>query len=105
MRDFCAEVRNLELGPSSLICDLRVNNTGQPEKNEKLLEKCQNYIGSKLETAVDDRRHDAVTKDSDVVTHLANSFSVRDFFKQDISKSPEITPIPSKEWLRPQFWP
>lgn len=46
-----------------------------------------------------------MTKDFDVVRHLANSISVRDFYKQVISKSPEITPIPSKEWLRPQFWP
>lgn len=95
----------LEMEDSDLICDLRVNNTGQPEKYEKFLEECQNYIGSKLETAVDDRRHDAVTKDFDVVTHLANAFSVRDFYEQVVSKCPENTPIPSKEWLRLQFWP
>ena len=95
----------LEMEDSDLICDLRFNNTGQPEKYEKFLEECQNYIESKLETAVDDRRHDAVTKDFDVVTHLANAFSVRDLYEQIVSKCPENTPIPSKQWLRLQFWP
>ncbi|CAC5383931.1 unnamed protein product [Mytilus coruscus] len=47
---------------SELICDLRLNNRGQPEKYNDFLSECQNYINKKLELAVDDRRHDKIDK-------------------------------------------
>lgn len=60
-----------------LIWDLRSGNQGRPEKYSVFLEKCQSYISSTVETAVDDRRHDDV-QDGDVITHLACALGVRD---------------------------
>ena len=94
----------LEMEDPDLICDLRVNNTGQPEKYHTFLEECQKHIASNLETAVDDRRHDKIA-DGDVVTHFADAFSVRDLYDQVAKKCPDGTPLPSKQWLKLQFWP
>ena len=95
----------LDLEDPDIICDLRVNNQGRPEKYETFLEQCQKHIVSNLETAVDERRHDKVTDDGDTVTHFADAFSVSDFYNQVAQKCPADTPLPSKEWLRLQFWP
>lgn len=62
-----------------LIWDLRVSNDGRPEKYMTFLQFSQKYIDSQVETAVDDRRHDAIAGGGDVVTHLATAMSVRDF--------------------------
>lgn len=51
-----------------------------------------------MDTAVDDRRHGEVT-------HLAKALSVRDLLDQVARQCPEGTSIPSKQWLRLQFWP
>ena len=51
-----------------------------------------------VETAVDDRRHGEVT-------HLARAISVRDLLEQVSARCPQGTEIPSKQWLRLQFWP
>ena len=40
---------------ADLICDLRVNNEGHPEKYEIFLDCCRKYIDS------DDRRHDSIS--------------------------------------------
>ena len=87
-----------------LIWDLRLNNDGRPEMYSTFLDFCRKYIDSQVETAVDDRRHDAVVE-SDVVTHLATAMSVRDFHDQVIKMCPNGTPIPSIQWLCQQFWP
>ena len=57
-----------------LIWDLHVTNRGRPETFSTFLDVCRQYIDSQIDTAVDDRRHDAVT--DDVVTHLATAMSV-----------------------------
>ena len=57
-----------------------------------------------METAVDDRRHDAV-KDGEAVVHMAAALSARDLHSQVKKQCPEGTPIPSLQWLRLQFWP
>ncbi|CAG2243123.1 unnamed protein product [Mytilus edulis] len=90
---------------SELICDLRLNNRGQPEKYNEFLSECQNYINEKLELAVDDRRHDKIDKGGDVITHLADAFSVRDLYEQVKAKLAPNILVPSQQWLRWQFWP
>ena len=87
------------------LVDLRVNNAGRPEQYEVFLEECQKYISEEVETAVDDRRHDAADVNGDIVTHLAAFLSVRDLYDQFAKRVPEGTPLPSKQWLRLQFWP
>lgn len=94
----------LEDEDPDLIWDLRVDNEGRPEMYTTFLEFCQKYIDSQIDTAVDDRRHDAVVE-GDVVTHLAAAMSVRDLHEQVTKQCPEGTPIPSIQWLRQQFWP
>jgi hypothetical protein len=95
----------LDTENSDLIWDLRVNNSGRPELYTAFLEECQKYISQKVEVAVDDRRHDKVDSDGDIITHLANVFSIRDLHEQVTRQCPPGTRIPSKEWLRYQFWP
>ena len=46
-----------------LIWDLRLNNSGRPEEYHDFLVKCQEFVANKLETAVDDRRHDPVDEE------------------------------------------
>ncbi len=88
-----------------LIWDLRTNNEGRPEEYKDFLQHCQQYINASVDTAVDDRRHDVVAGNDDVVTHLAIALSVRDLHEQVSSQCPEGTTIPSVQWLRIQFWP
>ena len=91
----------------NLIWDLRVNNQGRPEKYEAFLEECKKYIDSHMhvETAVDDRRHDTVGMDGEVVTHLAVAMNAQDLYEAVKKRCSEDTPIPSLQWLRLQFWP
>ena len=95
----------LQLKDPDLIFDLRVDNKGQPEKYEQFLEECK----SRVDTAPDDRRHDAVDSTSlnetVVVTHLATALNVRALHDQVKKRLPEGSPIPSIQWLRLQFWP
>ena len=75
-----------------------------PRKLHYFLEKCQQYINSTVEIAVDERRHDTV-KGDEIVSHLAQALSARDLHEQVTSLCPPGTPIPSIQWLRYQFWP
>ena len=95
----------LDMFDPELLVDLRVNNAGRPEQYEVFLEECQKYISEEVETAVDDRRHDAADVNGDIVTHLAAFLSVRDLYDQVAKRIPEGTPLPSEQWLRLQFWP
>ena len=94
----------LELQDPELVIDLRINNKGQPEKYSIFLEECKKYIEAAVETAVDERRHDQVA-DGDAVVHLAAALSLRDLHEQVKKRCDENTPIPSRDWLRLQFWP
>ena len=89
----------------NLIWDLHVNNQGRLEKYEAFLEECKKYIDSHVETAVDDRRHDTVGMDGEVVTHLAVAMNAQDLYEAVKKRCSEDTPIPSLQWLRLQFWP
>lgn len=82
-----------------LMCNLRINNEGRPEKYEVFLDCYQKYIDSKIDTVVDDRRHDSFSG-SDVV-----AMSVADLHAQVAKLCPEGTLIPSVQWLHLQFWP
>ena len=95
----------LDYEDPELLWDLRVNNTGRPEEYSVFLQKCQEYIQGKIETAVDDRRHDNVTDNGETVVHLAMAMSARDLHAQVKEECAEGTPIPSIQWLRLQFWP
>ena len=80
----------------SIVDDLRHHNRGHPTKYEDFWEQCKRFLED--ETAADDRRHDQHT-------HLAKAISVRDLLEQVTQRCPEGCPIPSKQWLRLQFWP
>ena len=94
----------IDLQDPELITDLRINNQGQPERFDVFLQECQKYINQHVETAVDDRRHDAVS-DSEVVVHFAVALNAQDLHTEVQKRCPENTPIPSVQWLRLQFWP
>lgn len=94
----------LELQDPELVIDLRIDNKGQPERYSNFLEECKKYIDGVVETAVDERRHDHIA-DGDPVVHLAAALSLRDLHEQVSKRCTEDTPIPSKDWLRLQFWP
>ena len=64
-----------------------------------VLLEVQKYIENQVETAVSDRRHDAVDHGK-VVTHIYT-----DLYNEVVKKCPEGTKIPSQQWLRWQFWP
>lgn len=51
-----------------------------------------------METLVDEWRYGEIV-------HLAKALSARDLLDQVAKQCPEGTPIPSKQWLRLQFWP
>lgn len=89
----------------TLAWDLRVTSSGRPEQYMDFLTRCQDYVKSKIESVVDDRRHDAVSKNGESVTHLAMAISARDVHEQVAKSCPEGTAIPSVQWLRLQFWP
>ena len=80
-------------------------NSGQPEQYSDFLTRCQEFVKAKVETAVDDRRHDQVDEDGQAITHLAMAMSARDLHEQVAKECTEGTAIPSVQWLRLQFWP
>lgn len=80
----------------SIVDDLRHHNRGQPTKYERFWEECKKYLED--ETATDDRRHGEHT-------HLAKAMSARDLLDEVTKRCPEGTAVPSKQWLRLQFWP
>ena len=81
-----------------IVDDLRHHNPGRTPIYEIFWEECRKYLEDTVETAVDDRRHGETT-------HLAKAISVRDLLQQVSARCPEGTEIPSKQWLRLQFWP
>lgn len=89
----------LECEDPDIVLDLRVNNHGQPKKYEVFLEECKKYIDGFIQTAVDDRRHDQVDKDFDVIIHLAVAMNVGDLYNEVKKRRPEGTQIPSIQWL------
>ncbi len=89
----------------TLAWDFRVTNSGRPEQYLDFLSRCQDYMKSEIETAVDDRRHDPVAEDGQSVTHLAMGISARDLHAQVVKSCPEGTALPSVQLLRLQFWP
>ena len=60
-------------------------------------EECDAVLNEEVDTAVDDRCHSEVT-------HLTSALSVRDLFERVSLRIPEGTLVPSREWLRLQFW-
>lgn len=51
--------------------NLRLSRSGRADKYQDFLERCQHFVQSKVEIAVDDRRHDQVDEDGQSITHLA----------------------------------
>ena len=90
--------RIVTLQDPEIIDDLRHCNEGRKKKSKVFWENCKKFIENKVETAVDDCRHDQVT-------HLACAMSVRDLVEQVTALCPPDTPIPSVQWVRLQFWP
>ena len=90
---------------SDLVGDLRVMESGRPEQYSDFLTRCQEFVKAKVETVVDDWRHDQVDEDGQAITHLAMAMSARDLHEQVAKECPEGTAIPSVQWLRLQFWP
>ncbi len=80
----------------SIVDDLCHHNQGHPTKYERFWEECKKYLED--ETAVDDRRHGEHT-------HLVKAISAGDLLEEVSKRCPEGTAIPSKQWLRLQFWP
>ena len=70
-----------------LVWDLRCNNEGRPETYQIFLEFCNKYIDGQVDTAVDDRRHDAIMKGNDVITHLGVAMSAKDFHEEVVKMS------------------
>ena len=97
--------RILDEEDPDLIWDLRLSNSSHPEQFKEFLVKCQEFVTTKVETAVDDRRHDPIADDGEAVTHLAMAISARDIHEQVAAECDESIAIPSVQWLRLQFWP
>ena len=58
-----------------LIWDLRIINNGRPDEYKVFLNKCQELAQGRIETAVDDRRHDSVDESGETAVHLAMAMS------------------------------
>ena len=85
----------LDAEDPELVWDLRITNEGRPEEYMYFLQKCQELLQGKIETAVDDRRHDNIDSDGESVVHLAVAMSTKDIHEQVKKEYPEGTPIPS----------
>lgn len=88
----------LDSEDSSIVCDLRELNKGQPEEYSLFWDECKRHLESVVEVCVHERRHGDVT-------YLASALSARDLLTEVAKKCPEGTPTPSEAWLRYQFWP
>ena len=86
----------LRLQDPGILPDLRHLNEGRPEKYEVFWEHCKKFLEE--QSAVDERRHGETT-------HLACVISVRDLVDKVTSMCPDGTAIPSRQWVRLQFWP
>ena len=87
----------------NLIWDLRIN-SGRPEQYLAFLDECQKYIETNVQTAVHVRRHNPVS-DGEVVTFMATALNARTLYENVVKQCPEGIVIPSKQWLKWQFWP
>ena len=68
------------------------------------LEECQKYIEIKVQTAVQERRHAPVV-DGEIVTYMVTALNARTLYEDVVKQYPEGIAIPSKQWLKWQFWP
>ena len=84
---------------TDIILDLRSLN-GQPgsTKFDAFWDKCQKYFDEHV-AAVSEQRHG-----TDYL-YLPVAISIKDLRQQVKSRLPDLTPIPSSEWLRLLFWP
>ena len=88
----------LDTQDPKIVGDLHQHNPGRPPKYEPFWEQCKQYLAEEVETPVDERRHGEVA-------HLAKALSARDLLEQVAKRCPEGVAVPSKQWLRLQFWP
>ena len=86
-------LRNVLVRDPEIIWDLRLNNKCRPELYKEFLQACRKFVDEKIETAVDDCRHDNVTEDDDgstlSISHLAMAISVVDLHRQVSEAMPE----------------
>ena len=90
--------RIIQLQDPDILPDLRHLNEGRPEKYKIFWEHCKKFIEEC--SAVDECCHGETT-------HLACAMSVRDLVDKVASMFyvPGGNPIPSRQWVRLQFWP
>ena len=88
--------------------DLRKNNGSIP-KFDEFWGIVENEINHK--TAVDDRRHNNVDEEGNVVVNMAMALSYRDLYRTCVTKAKNAEdadspiPIPTYTWFLLQFWP
>ncbi|XP_072024864.1 LOW QUALITY PROTEIN: uncharacterized protein [Amphiura filiformis] len=94
----------VESADENIIVDLRHTN-GRKPKFDKFWDIVDKFLADK--TSVDDRRHDEVIEDGEVVTHMALALSMQDIYRQcSIAASNEDdVEVPTYSWFRLQFWP
>ena len=81
-----------------LVDDLRHLNTGRQPKYDAFWDEYKKYLSEVVETSVNERRHGEVS-------YMAKALSTRDLLSEVAKRCPEGVPVPSKQWLRLQFWP
>ena len=89
--------RAMFLGAEGLIADLRHLNPGRPGNRYDVFFNHMEEMIEESFVAADDRRHGA--------SHMSQWLSIKDLIKKTSSRSPEGTPIPSKDLVRLQFIP
>ncbi|XP_070571401.1 uncharacterized protein [Ptychodera flava] len=88
----------LDFQDPDIVVDLRELNCGRPAKYDVFWDQTDTYLSNVVETAVQERRHDSIC-------YLATAMSVRHLLETVEKRCPPGTAIPSKQWLRLQFWP
>ena len=88
----------VDMEDADVVVDLRHLNAGRKSTYDTFWQECAKFIQESVGQAVDDYRHQSVT-------HFATAMSVPDLISQVSKTCPEGTPIPSKSWVRLQFWP
>ena len=82
----------LDCEDEDIIWDLRVDNTGRPEKYAVFFEHCQQCRTNQAELAADEWRHDTVV-------HMGTVVSAASLLKDVNEMCIPGTPIPSAKWL------
>ena len=87
-----------------IVVDLRANNGAAP-KFEAFWDVVAKHIVT--QTASDDRRHDGVTPDGNVVVNMALAASSADLYRKcvNIAQQNNINTVPTYAWFLLQFWP